>query len=99
MGRRMRRLLALTLLAAALVLGGCGGDDEESTPLNAALSYLPAKTPFAIAIDSDLDGEQYKAVDAITGRFPLDGTSVEELLEVDGIGDATLADLAPYVTI
>ena len=26
-------------------------------------------------------------------------TSVEELLAVDGIGDATLADLAPYVTI
>lgn len=26
-------------------------------------------------------------------------TSVEELLEVDGIGDATLADLAPLVTI
>lgn len=26
-------------------------------------------------------------------------TSVEELLEVDGIGDATLADVAPYVTI
>ena len=26
-------------------------------------------------------------------------TSVEELLEVDGIGDATLADLVPYVTI
>ena len=26
-------------------------------------------------------------------------TSVEELLAVDGIGEATLADLAPYVTI
>ena len=26
-------------------------------------------------------------------------TSVDELLEIDGIGDATLADLAPYVTI
>jgi competence protein ComEA len=26
-------------------------------------------------------------------------TRVEELLEVDGIGDATLADIAPHVTI
>ncbi len=26
-------------------------------------------------------------------------TSIEELLEVDGIGDATLADLAPHVTL
>ena len=26
-------------------------------------------------------------------------TSVDELLEVDGIGDATLAELAPHVTI
>jgi len=32
---------------------------------------------------------------AAHGRF----SSVEELLEVDGIGDATLADLAPYVTL
>jgi len=29
------------------------------------------------------------------GRF----SSVDELLEVDGIGDKTLADLAPYVTL
>jgi competence protein ComEA len=29
------------------------------------------------------------------GRF----TSVDELLEVDGIGDATLAKLTPYVTV
>ena len=26
-------------------------------------------------------------------------TAVEELLEVDGIGDATLAEIAPHVTI
>ena len=26
-------------------------------------------------------------------------TSVDELLEVDGIGEATLADLAPLVTL
>ena len=26
-------------------------------------------------------------------------TAVEELLEVDGIGDATLAQIAPYVTV
>jgi competence protein ComEA len=26
-------------------------------------------------------------------------TSVDELLEVDGIGDATLSQLAPYVTV
>ena len=26
-------------------------------------------------------------------------TAVEELLEVDGIGDATLAELAPLVTV
>ena len=26
-------------------------------------------------------------------------TAVDELLEVDGIGDATLGQLAPYVTV
>ena len=30
-----------------------------------------------------------------TARF----TAVDELLEVDGIGEATLAKLAPYVTL
>ena len=31
---------------------------------------MPANTPFAVAIDTDLDGDQYKAADAILNKFP-----------------------------
>jgi len=50
--------------------------------------------------------EELPGVGPVTAQAILDWradnggfTSVEELLEVDGIGDATLADLAPHVTI
>jgi competence protein ComEA len=50
--------------------------------------------------------EELPGVGPVTAQAILDWrttnggfTSVEELLEVDGIGDATLADLAPFVTI
>ena len=38
--------------------------------LGASLSYVPAETPFVVAIDTDLEGDQYKALDTILDRFP-----------------------------
>ena len=58
-----------------------------NTATQAELESLPGVGP--VTAQSILDWR------AANGRF----TSVEELLEVDGIGDATLADLAPYVTL
>ncbi len=79
--RSMRRILhtiALLACAAALV-AGCGGDDSSGGPLEEALSYVPADTPFAIAIGTDVEGDQYAALDEVLGRFP-NGDSLEDML-------------------
>jgi Protein of unknown function (DUF3352) len=66
----LRSLAALLACIAALAVAGCGGDDSGSGGLGAALSYVPADTPFAVSIDTDLEGDQYKSLDAILNRFP-----------------------------
>ena len=91
----MRRLLAvLSVLAclAVIALPACGGDDAATTSLDSALSYLPKESPFAVAIDTNLDDDQYKAVDSILGRFPIDTPSVKELLREELTGDGSQVD-------
>lgn len=65
----LRALAALTACLAVLLVAGCGGDDDASG-IGASLSYMPADTPFAVAIDTDLEGDQFKSLDAILGKFP-----------------------------
>jgi hypothetical protein len=67
----MRRLAVLAALAA-LALPACGDGGAES-PLDDALGYLPKNAPLAIAVSTDIDSDQYEAVDAIVGRFPFGG--------------------------
>ena len=85
--RRSLPLLALPACLLAIVLPGCGGDDDSSGPLDAGLAYLPADSPFAVAIDTDLDGDQYKALDSILGKFPFGDKTVKELI-ADQLADA-----------
>ena len=73
----MRRLARICVLAVCL-LAGCGSGDSAA-PLDASLSYVPKSTPFAVAIDTDLEGEQWRAVDSVLKRFPL-GLDAEEAL-------------------
>jgi hypothetical protein len=68
--RLLRSLAALLACFAALAVAGCGGDNSGSGGLGATLSYVPADTPFAISIDTDLEGEQWKSLDSILNRFP-----------------------------
>ena len=63
-----------------IALAACGGDEEETTALGSALAYLPKETPFAVAIDTNLDSDQYKSVDSILAKFPLDAPSLKDLL-------------------
>jgi hypothetical protein len=82
----MRRLLAAALsLCALAAASGCGGDDGASGPLESALSYVPENTPFVVAIDTDLEGDQYKSLQAILDRFP-GGVKIEDLFagQLDG---------------
>lgn len=67
--RLLRSLAALTACLAVLAAAACGGDDEASG-IGASLSYMPPDTPFAVAIDTDLEGDQFKSLDEILARFP-----------------------------
>jgi hypothetical protein len=68
----MRRLLSTAAIVACAALAGtgCGGDDNSGGALESTLAYVPRETPFAVAIDTDLEGDQYKSLDAILGKFP-----------------------------
>jgi hypothetical protein len=65
----MRRLVAIPLVLLALLIAGCG-DDDSGGALDSALSYLPKDAPFAVAIDTDVEGDQYKALQALIKKFP-----------------------------
>jgi Protein of unknown function (DUF3352) len=70
--RRFRYLAALfaCLGAIAVASAGCGGSSSGSGDLGTVLGYVPADTPFALELDTDLEDDQYKALDAIINRFP-----------------------------
>ena len=69
----------MAVLCLVALAAGCGGDDETSGPLESALSYVPKNTPFVVAIDTDLEGGQYKSLQALLDRFP-GGIRIEDLL-------------------
>jgi hypothetical protein len=69
-----------TLVWAALVAAGCNGDDGSGGALESSLAYVPADTPFVVAIETDVEGEQYQRLDDIVGRFPGGDSVRQELL-------------------
>lgn len=84
----MRKLSLLTLILGLLAIAGCGGSGgggDGSSPLDNALRYLPADAPFAVAIDTDGDGEQFEAAEEFADRFAL-GDEVEKQLK-DALGE------------
>jgi hypothetical protein len=71
--RPLRHLAVIfaCLAVLAVATGGCGGGGSSSSgDLDTVLSYIPADTPFAVELDTDLEDSQYKALDAIINRFP-----------------------------
>jgi Protein of unknown function (DUF3352) len=75
----MRRLVAglaagLSVIAAA----GCGGR-EAAGPLDEALGYLPSEAPFVVAIETDLESSQYRALDRIASKFRFGEQAKESL--------------------
>jgi hypothetical protein len=65
----VRRLLVLLLALPVLAASGCG-DDDSSSALDDSLRYLPEDSPFAVAIDTDVEGDQYKALGRLVDKFP-----------------------------
>lgn len=85
----MGRLTLVPLLCAA-VLASCGGDDggDAGSPLDAGLGYLPEDAPLVIAIDTDVDGDQFKALESIAKKFPGGEELRDQLLQQLELGEA-----------
>jgi hypothetical protein len=76
---RLPALIA-ALLTCAVLAAGCNGDESSGGALESALAYVPADTPFTVAIDTDVDGERYEALDELLARFP-SLPDIEQLLQ------------------
>lgn len=81
MGGPVRRALATSLaLGVSLAAAGCGSSGPSSSgPLDEALGYLPSDAPLVVAVSTDLDGDQYQAIESILKRFPIAGPVKEQL--------------------
>jgi Protein of unknown function (DUF3352) len=88
--RAMRKLSSLSLVLGILAIAGCGGSSSGSdteSPLDNALGYLPADAPFVVSIDTDTNGEQYRAATDLIERFAFGDEikkAIREKLDEDG---------------
>jgi hypothetical protein len=73
----MRFLRIGALVAAALVLAGCGAKDES--PGAAGAKLVPASVPVFVSIDSDLSSDQWRQVDELLEKFPARDGLIDEL--------------------
>jgi Protein of unknown function (DUF3352) len=80
----VRRPLAtlLCLVSVAIVAAGCGsggGSSNANSPLDEALGYLPKTAPFAVAIETDPNSDQWKSLVANLKKFPFTGQVQDQL--------------------
>lgn len=73
----MRRLLSILIAASALFAAGCGGDSGSA--LDVALSHLPENALFAAAVETDLEGDQYKTLDSLLDEFAFGDQARDQL--------------------
>src|SRR5919201_4398811 len=83
--RKFVQTSALALVsAAALAVAGCGGGSSASggkDPLDNALGYLPKTAPLVVAIDTDLNGSQWKSLGTIANKFSFGGQIAQQLTQ------------------
>ncbi|MET0615714.1 MAG: DUF3352 domain-containing protein [Thermoleophilaceae bacterium] len=77
----MGRLLSVILVLAVLAIAGCGGGEGSGSALGSALSVLPKDASVAVAIDTNVDGDQYKALNKLLEKFPFSGQIKSSLLQ------------------
>ncbi len=63
----VRQVAALAALTLALLAAGCGG---EGSAVGGAADVAPADALAFVALDTDLDGDQWKQAQDLAARFP-----------------------------
>ena len=86
-----RILVVLACLLALAGLSACGSDSSGSA-LDSSLGYLPKDAPFAVAVDTDVDGTQIQNLDKLVKRFPF-GEQIRDGLLTNLAKGATGVDL------
>ena len=67
----MRRVGTTAVLVLSLAAAGCGGGArEEAKPSVEGATVVPASAPLYVSVDSDLDSEQWNALEDLLERFP-----------------------------
>lgn len=72
---------ALPVLAAIAIAGCGGGDDKGASPLDNALGYLPEDAPLVVAIDTNVNGDQFKSIGKLLEKFPFSNQIEGQLKE------------------
>jgi hypothetical protein len=69
----MTRLIVIVVaVAAAIVAAGCGGAGSGNATED-ALSFMPKGAPVVVTVDTNPDGDQWKQVNRLVGKFPFGG--------------------------
>jgi Protein of unknown function (DUF3352) len=94
----VRRTIALTLLAAALLVG-CGSSSsshKQADPASAALSYFPAATPFVLTAATDPNSAAAKQSQSLEARLPVIGLARAAVMaRLQAIGIDYQTDIRP----
>lgn len=98
----MRRRLFALAAVLALALAGCGDKGSGSgadSPLDEALGFLPEGAPFAVVIETDPDGGQWKQADKLLDKFGLLAGQAKQgaLKELEESGVDYEKDLKPLL--
>ena len=84
----MRRPATVLACLLALAVIGCGGSDETSaTGADSAAGIAPANAAAYVAVDSDLDSDQWQQAQELLDRFPGKDRLLAELREELGEED------------
>src|SRR3954453_16039483 len=90
-GMNMKRwIVTAVALAAALIVVGCGGGGGSGNATDDALSFMPKDAPVVITLDTDPNGDQWKQVNKLIGKFPFGGQVKAQLKQ--SFGQSTNVD-------
>jgi hypothetical protein len=72
-----RLMILAVVLAAALLAAGCGSSAGGGS--DDALSVLPKESPVVATVETDPEGDQYKKLNDLLGKFPFAGQVRQQL--------------------